>query len=132
MTANIVRMEEALLQRERFRRENPDATQLDRIEILLHLLREEIRIMSETQAQQDAQITSDVAALTTAFTNFQAAVAAEIAAAQASPAAADPVVAQALTNIESLTATMVAATAAAQPAAPVTSDGTPIPTITGN
>lgn len=83
-------------------------------------LRTEVRIMADTQAQQDAEITADVTALTTAFTNYTTAVAAEIAAIQASPAAADPIVAQGLTNIEALTATINAATTAATPAAPAT------------
>lgn len=115
MTANIVRMECALL-RETFRRENPDATQLDRIEFELHQLREEVRTMAETQQDQDTQIASDVTALTNAFTGFESAVAAEIAAIKSTPAAADPVVATALTNLEALTAKMVADTAAATPA----------------
>jgi hypothetical protein len=133
MTANIMRME-CELRREEFRRENPDATQLDRIEILLHQLREDVRIMAETQQDQDTQLASDVTALTSALTGFEQAVAAEIASIKSSPAAADPVVAQAITNIEGLTARLVSDTAAAAPASSTTTppaSSTDIPTIGG-
>ena len=126
MTANIVRME-CELRRENFRRENPDATQLDRIEILLHQLREEVRIMAETQQDQDTQLSADVTALTNALTDFETAVAAEIASIKASPAAADPVVATAITNLEGLTSRLKADALAAAPPAPTP---TPVPTPT--
>jgi predicted nucleic acid-binding Zn-ribbon protein len=133
MSANIIRIERTITETE-LRRESPETEQVKEllIEIRheLRQLREEVRIMGQTQQDQDTQIASDVTALTNAFTGFETAVAAEIAAAKSSPAAADPVVAQALTNIEALTAKIVADTAAAQPPADTTGDGS-IPTITG-
>src|SRR5260370_37003669 len=82
----------------------------------LHHLRREVRTMSQTQQDQDTQITAAVTALSDAFTGFETAVATEIANIKSSPAAADPVVAQALANIEALTAKIVADTTAALPA----------------
>jgi hypothetical protein len=97
------------------------------LELILHevlQLKHEVRKMADTQQQQDAQLTSDITALTTAFTNYTAAVQAEIAVLQGSPAASDPVVAQAITNIEALTAQINADTASATPSTP-TSPSTP-------
>lgn len=116
MTLNIIiRMDRA---DEKFRGENPERTQLDRIEAELHALREELRTMAQTEQDQVTQLTSDVTALTDALTGFETAVAAEIANIKSQPAAADPVVAQALTNIETLTARLKTDTAAATPAPP--------------
>lgn len=134
MTLNIIiRIDPA---DEKFRGENPDRTQLDRIEAGLHQLREELRTMAQTEQEQVTQLTSDVTALTDALTGFETAVAAEIASIKAQPAAADPVVAQALTNIESLTARLKTDTAAATPAPAPTPTPAPaaaetIQTITG-
>lgn len=61
------------LAEERFRCEKPDATQLDRIELKLHQLREEIRIMAEDIKALDSAVAleaSDVAALATGVTNL--------------------------------------------------------------
>jgi hypothetical protein len=134
MTLNIIiRMDRA---DEKFRGENPERTQLDRIEAGLHLLREELQTMAQTQQDQDTQLTADVAALGQKLTDFETAVAAEIASIKSSPAAADPVVATAITNLEGLTARLVSDTAAATPAppAPDTPPAAPadgIQTITG-
>ena len=89
----------------------------------LQTLTQKVDTMAQTEQDQVAQLSSDVTALTSAFTGFETAVAAEIATIKAQPAAADPVVAQSLANIEALTAKIVADTAAAAPASTDTGSG---------
>lgn len=118
-----------------FRADNPETS----LQVMLAMMtlsevckaREEQRMSDATLQDQVTTLTSDVTALTGAFTDFETAVAAEIAGIKASPAAADPVIAQGLTNIETLTAKIKADTAAATPApvvAPPVVTPTPVAT----
>jgi hypothetical protein len=138
-TPDIVRINRTITETE-IRRESPETEHVKGllIEILRELrhLREEVKQMAQTQQEQDDQITAAVAALGQKLTDFETAVATEIATIKATPAAADPVVATAITNLEDLTARLVSDTAAATPApaataTPVDAAPTDIPTITG-
>jgi len=94
-------------------------------------LREELRRMAETQQEQDAILTSDIESLMETETTLESTldgIKAQLDALKNSPAAADPAVATAITNIEGLKAKMLAKIAAASAPTPVVVD--PVPVVT--
>lgn len=78
-------------------------------------MREEQRMADGSLQEQVATLTGDVTTLAATEQKFEDTISAEIATLKASPAAADPAVATAISNIEAITAKMAAATAAAAP-----------------
>jgi hypothetical protein len=118
-----------------FRADNPETS----LQLMLGMMtlsevckmREEQRMADATLQDQLTTLTADVTTLAATEQKFEDTITAEIATLKASPAAADPVVATAITNIEAITAKMAAATAAATPApvvVPPVVDPTPAPT----
>lgn len=100
--AGLARMGEAIL------------AKLDHVERKLNDLTEEVKKLNE----QDQALTDAVTKLSADFTAYQTAIDAEVASLQGSPAATDPAVATAITNLTALSASIEASTAAIAAIAP--------------